>query len=224
MSFSGSGPGAQAPDGCSVELYRRLPYLGEIDFIGSRLPRGARVLELGCGVGRLTRVLLDRGLRVTAVDNSADMLAHCPSGAALIQGDIETLRLQRNFDAVLLASCLVNVPHKQVRKAFLRTARGHLEVAGLLFFERQSVAWLDELATGWTGKLGEIDVTAEEVFRDGDQLAIGLKYQHGDSVWRHRFTQSNLNDEAINRCLAAAGFLEVVWLDQKRRWGAAKAH
>lgn len=223
MAFSGSGPGAQARDGCSVELYRRLPYLGEIDFVGSRLPRGASICELGCAAGRLTNVLLDHGLRVTAVDNSAEMLAHCPGSAQLIQSDIEILRLQRTFDAALLASCLLNVPCRQTRAAFLRTARCHLEVGGLLFFERQSVAWLNELTVGWTNELGEITITAEEVVRDGDQLAICLAYQQRDSVWRHRFTHSTLNDEDINRCLAHAGFLEATWVDQKRRWGTAEA-
>jgi ubiquinone/menaquinone biosynthesis C-methylase UbiE len=35
----------------------------------------ARVLEIGCGTGNLTSVLLDRGATVTAIDCSPDMLA-----------------------------------------------------------------------------------------------------------------------------------------------------
>lgn len=35
---------------------------------------GARVLELGCGMGRFTRLLAERGLRVTAVDLSPTLL------------------------------------------------------------------------------------------------------------------------------------------------------
>jgi len=73
-SFSGSGPGTQARDGCSVELYRRLPYFGELDAVREYLPYGVRVLELGCGTGRLTRKLLEWGTRPTSVDNSPKML------------------------------------------------------------------------------------------------------------------------------------------------------
>jgi len=80
-AFLGSGPGPQARDGCSVELYRSLPYLGEIDCVRPLLYPGSSVLELGCGTGRLTRFLLDLGLRVTAVDNSPEMLLAVPSPA-----------------------------------------------------------------------------------------------------------------------------------------------
>ncbi|MBI1915267.1 MAG: class I SAM-dependent methyltransferase [Planctomycetes bacterium] len=34
-----------------------------------------RVLELGCGTGGITRLLLERGVAVTAVDGSERMLA-----------------------------------------------------------------------------------------------------------------------------------------------------
>jgi SAM-dependent methyltransferase len=39
------------------------------------LARGARVLEIGCGTGQLTRSLLDRGLRVTAVEPGEQLIA-----------------------------------------------------------------------------------------------------------------------------------------------------
>ncbi len=55
-----------------MELYARLPVGSEPDVIvgAVRLRRGARILELGCGVGRMTHALLERGFEVTAVDES----------------------------------------------------------------------------------------------------------------------------------------------------------
>ncbi len=38
------------------------------------IPSGARVLDLPCGTGRLTRILIERGYRVTAADVSEAML------------------------------------------------------------------------------------------------------------------------------------------------------
>jgi ubiquinone/menaquinone biosynthesis C-methylase UbiE len=40
------------------------------------IPAGSRVLDLPCGTGRLTRLLVSRGYRVTGADVSEAMLAH----------------------------------------------------------------------------------------------------------------------------------------------------
>lgn len=96
-----------APDGSPVEVYERLPELGEGEIVVSVLAAGASVLELGCGAGRITRQLVRLGYRVTAVDESPEMLANVLD-AATVQAQIEGLELGRRFDAVLLASNLVN--------------------------------------------------------------------------------------------------------------------
>src|SRR5437879_2327630 len=87
--FSGSGPGERTSDGCSVALYARMPYLGELDDVRPLLTPGTSVLELGAGAGRLTRKLLEWGLNVTAVDNSADMRVYVPGDANRVVSDIE---------------------------------------------------------------------------------------------------------------------------------------
>lgn len=50
------------------------------------LTPGARLLDFGCGVGRLARPLARRGLRVTACDVSPRMLAHCAAYCAGLDG------------------------------------------------------------------------------------------------------------------------------------------
>jgi SAM-dependent methyltransferase len=66
----GSGPGDITPDGCAVDLYRRLPVDNEPDVVVAAAPPPATLLELGCGVGRVTRPLVALGYEVTAVDES----------------------------------------------------------------------------------------------------------------------------------------------------------
>ena len=98
-----------APNGSPVDVYRALPGADEAELIASALPAGASILELGCGTGRVTHELVARGFRVTAVDESAEMLEHV-RGAETVLSRIEELELARTFDAVLLASHFVNAP------------------------------------------------------------------------------------------------------------------
>ncbi len=118
-------------DGCPVELYRLLPATGEPALVHAAVPPGAEILDLGCGAGRLTHPLLELGHPVTAVDNSADMLAHV-HGATTVLADIETLDLDRRFAAVLLASHLVNTPDDRLRGRVEALLRSHRAADGFL--------------------------------------------------------------------------------------------
>jgi hypothetical protein len=42
IRFTGTGPGAHTQDGCSVELYRRLPADGEAEIVDAVVPAGPR--------------------------------------------------------------------------------------------------------------------------------------------------------------------------------------
>src|SRR5262249_25275206 len=144
--FRGEGPGAQTRDGCSVELYRLLPYGGEIGLVGPWL--GTDVLELGCGVGRLTGPLPARGCRGTAGDDSREMLSFVPAAATKVCSSIEMLDLEARFDTVLLASHLINVPSASQRSAFLAACQRHLRAGGNLVFQRHDPDWLDTAKAG----------------------------------------------------------------------------
>ena len=99
IRFRGSGPGPQTLDGCSVEFWKLLPAGAEPSLIASAVPPRGCILELGAGVGRITHPLLELGYRVTAVDNSSEMLAEI-RGATTVLSNIEDLALSTLFDAV----------------------------------------------------------------------------------------------------------------------------
>jgi hypothetical protein len=50
-----------APDGSPIEVYKRLPALGEPELVAAVVPEGATILELGCGAERITRPLVALG-------------------------------------------------------------------------------------------------------------------------------------------------------------------
>jgi SAM-dependent methyltransferase len=201
-----------APDGSPVELYARLPELGEGEIVASVLPAGASVLELGCGTGRITRQLVRFGYRVTAVDESAEMLAHV-RGAETIQARIEELDLGRRFDAVLLAGNLVTAEPVQ-RHAFLETCRRHADFAVV---EGLPLAWSPE--DGET-MLGEV-VSRLHVDRVAGGVVSGeMEYEAAGETWRHPFEMRVFADEAeLATALAEANLRLERWIDA--RWFVA---
>jgi len=132
-------------------LYRDKDYAAEARFVQARLAAhglaGTKILELGCGTGRHAFELHKLGYEVTGVDVSETMVAQAQarlSGieAAAVQapsfqtGDIRTVRLARQFDAVL---SLFHVFSYQTSTADLRaaveTAAQHLRRNGLFLFD-----------------------------------------------------------------------------------------
>jgi SAM-dependent methyltransferase len=187
-----------APDGSPVALYARLPELGEGEIVASVVPAGSSVLELGCGAGRITRQLLRIGYRVTAVDESPEMLAHV-RGAEAVRSSIEELDLGRRFDAVLLASNLVNAAPVQ-RRAFLETCRRHADVV-----------IVEGLPLGWSPEDGETSFGAVRSRLHVDRIESGvvhgeMEYDTAGESWRHSFAMHVFADEAeLGAALAEVG-------------------
>lgn len=217
QTHRGEGRGPHTSDGCAVELYLRVPYYGEVEVIAPSIP-GPDVLELGCAVGRMTRHLLAHGYRVTAVDNSPEMLAHVPEAAMRVCSNIEDLDLGSRFDAVILASSLINTPVEE-RSALLAACYRHLRRAGRLVFERYDPDWLANAKVGPLGAMGAVQMQLDRVERAGEHVEMSLRYRAGADEWVHHFAAVPLDDEQVRACLLEAGFDPPVWID--RRWGWA---
>ncbi len=236
--FSGSGPGARARDGCSVELYRRSRYAGEIEPLRDRLPPGTTVLELGCGTGRLTHRLLELGCEVTGVDNSAEMLAHVSDRVRRVHADIEQLALPERFDVVLLPSGLINHGDGAVRRAFIAAAARHVAPDGELILHAQDAHWLRTASAGDVMQGQDLCIHVAEVARSRDPreplVRMTLRYEavspagsliasetRGE-VWTHAFTVVALTRDSIAALLREGGFDEPEAVDAAGRWLAAR--
>ena len=213
----GTGPGVITPDGCAVELYRLLPPMGEPEIVHAAIPAHADILELGAGAGRVTHALVALGHPVVAVDESAEMLA-CIRGAETVLAKIQRLRLDRRFDAVLLASQLVNVPDRALRRRFLETCRAHVRGQGWVLVQRHEPAWFDEAAEE-ERTTGEITFRLRDLRRPAPGLlAATAEYQAGQRVWTQTFTAERLDDQALAAALAEAGLAVDAYLTGDGSW------
>jgi SAM-dependent methyltransferase len=100
-----------------------------------RIPRGAEVLELGCGAGLPMTAAIARDRRLTGVDISAAQVAlarrNVP-GATFIQADLTTLEIApASLDAVVAFYVLTHVPRDE-HAALLGRIRSWLRPGGVL--------------------------------------------------------------------------------------------
>jgi ubiquinone/menaquinone biosynthesis C-methylase UbiE len=120
-----------------------------IDALG--ITPGTRVLELGCGTGSMTELLVARGADVVAVDGSARMIARARTKAPAAQFEhsrLEDYRTDRKFDQVLFAFVL----HEQSasnRKEMLSAAARFLAPGGCIAVVDHAVPERGVFARAW---------------------------------------------------------------------------
>jgi trans-aconitate methyltransferase len=81
----------------------------------SLLPTRPALVDIGCGSGEpIARHLIDRGVEVTGVDSSPEMMAlfahNFPSYSAQV-ADMRTLSLSRRFDGLLAWNSFFHLSH-----------------------------------------------------------------------------------------------------------------
>jgi SAM-dependent methyltransferase len=169
-----------------VKYYDRIywwkDYGQEVDFLEQALKkhgvRGRRVLEVACGTGSHSKILVGRGYEVTGVDISEDMLRiarnKVKGNARFLRGDMRDLDdvVEGKYDA---AVCLFSSISYNLTKADLRrTIQGlydHVGEPGVLVFD-----------THFTKK-GFVDGhRGEDVFDDGKVMGarMSVSKREGD--------------------------------------------
>ena len=128
---------------------------GEATFVEGLLEPGQRVLDAGCGTGRVARELARRGFDVVGVDNDASMLAQAREAAPelrWVDGDLATLDLGERFDVVVAAGNVVVFLAPGTEAEVLRRMAAHVLPGGLLVSgwrtDRMTRAEYDALAAG----------------------------------------------------------------------------
>lgn len=101
------------------------------------LAPGARVLDLGCGNGVLTRALGERGFEAIGLDASAELLAlahkHCP-GVEFICADATDFALPDPVDAVF-SNAVFHWIERERQRELLRCVHRALKTGGQFVFE-----------------------------------------------------------------------------------------
>jgi SAM-dependent methyltransferase len=206
-----------APDGSPVALYLALPGEDEARLIHEAIPASAHVLELGCGVGRITRPLAALGHAITAVDNSHEMLAMFPSlaGVETILDDIGTLDLGRRFRAVVLVSHMIN---SDDGAALLRAAARHVTDDGVVLVERHEPGWVDAAAPTVTERHGVSFELADVSHPEAGAVAATAVYTVAAVIYRQRFVAYEVDDERLTDLAGQVGLRIAGYAEDDPAW------
>lgn len=184
--------------GRAADIYERARpgYPGEaLDWL---LPAGSpRVLDLGAGTGKLTRLLAERGLDVAAVEPSDGMLEELRRqlpDVPVDRGAAEQLPFEdASFDAVIAAQSWhwVDVPRASAEVARVLRPGGRL---GLVWNTRdERVAWVAELSRILERGVSHMDSANPEIGRPFGQI------EYFTTEWSSPITGSGLIELVASR-------------------------
>jgi len=138
----------------------------EMEFLLGKVTAGERVLDMGCGTGRFTVPLAQRGAQVTGLDLSEAMLAVASSKlderglrADMRQGDMACLPFSDgSFDTVTSMLALMHIPLKDRPAVFCEVSRVLKPGGRMLLCVKNSV--FERLFKG--DRFASVDVTDVE--------------------------------------------------------------
>ncbi|GAA3356603.1 class I SAM-dependent methyltransferase [Saccharopolyspora gregorii] len=164
---------------------------GEARLVDAMVPRGARVLDAGCGPGRVGAALAAAGHRVVGVDVDPTLIAAAEQDhpgprwlvADLAELDLPARGIDEPFDAIVCAGNVLAFLAPATRREVLRRFRAHLAPEG-------------RVAAGFGAGRG---YGFDEFF--ADVAAAGLEVDLALSTWDVRpFTSDSEFVVALLRC------------------------
>jgi trans-aconitate methyltransferase len=132
---------------------------GEARLVDAMLPRGSRVLDAGCGPGRVGGALHRAGHDVTGVDGDPVLVAAAETdhpGPRWLVGDLTSFDLGETYDAIVCAGNVITFVEPDRRRAALTRLLAHLAPGGRMaigFGDHRGYGFADfrtdAAATGW---------------------------------------------------------------------------
>jgi SAM-dependent methyltransferase len=183
-----------------------------VEWICSLLPRGAKLLDIGCGPGLYTKRLSERGLRVTGLDFSERSIAYAKANDAkseYVMQDYLEMEYKNIFDMVTLIWCDYGALIPEDRHNLLDRVYRALKPGGLFLFDVFTPWW----------NFGQKESTSWEICEQGGfwspnpHICLNAQYYYGESIgmsrtvivedgnirsfniWNTSFTKKSLSEE-----------------------------
>jgi SAM-dependent methyltransferase len=113
----------------------------EIEYLKKVLPRGLRVIDIGCGAGYATKQLAPLAGSILGADFSPGMIERAlgsgeppPANASFEVADVLSLEFEEPFDVAFTIRCLINLPDWEAQKRALANIAHIVKPGGLYIF------------------------------------------------------------------------------------------
>ncbi|MBB5785957.1 class I SAM-dependent methyltransferase [Jiangella mangrovi] len=180
-----------------IERFRKLAadgadLTGEARLVDAMLPRGARVLDAGCGTGRIAAALHARGHIVVGVDVDPALIEAARTdypGPRYLVADLSELDLGETFDAAVLAGNVMVFLAPDTETEVLRRVGAHVVPDGFVvagFHVNRHLALAD-----FDAAVHEAGLRLEHRFATWDLRAWHDDADFAVSVLRHRAGRSS---------------------------------
>jgi SAM-dependent methyltransferase len=172
-------------------------------------------VDVGCGTGRHTAFLAERGFSVVGIDASAAMLevarARSPSDATFVVGNLFSWRPPVPVDGVLCRGVLNDITEEDERQRAVDSLFSMLRDGGLLVL---SVREIEKTRVRY-GREPVVTRSEEGVFFRterrflGDVVAVDETLSSSDARADHRFEMKPWSLSEVDERAAQAGFTRV---------------
>ncbi|MBW4569108.1 MAG: class I SAM-dependent methyltransferase [Tolypothrix carrinoi HA7290-LM1] len=113
------------------------------------LPKGADILDLGCGSAQFVQQLHIRGYQATGLDASKELLEYARKNAPeseFILGDVREFKLPPSFDGVFSKDVLLFILNIEELTAVFQNVYAAMRDNGIFVFTIPITDWLHEIA------------------------------------------------------------------------------
>ncbi len=172
-----------------VTTYYDRPLGPELEEVIHYLPKRAKVLDLGCGMGRASIALAERDCRVTAVDSSIVAIERLRAEAGrrglsldILNMDVRDLKLEGSYD-LIIAHGIFQFLSREEWTVLLGSVQGHTGPGGT------------NLVAVFTDRVPlplEIAKIVKGLFREGELFEL---YRGWDLLHRESFVKEEIGKE-----------------------------
>ena len=192
-------------------------------YVFPRWPVCARVLDLCCGTGDLSRLLAGRGFRVTGIDGSAEMLNYARErvpAAEFFHEDARLFHLENTFEgAASTFDSMNHILEIEELEVVFRNVQRALNEGGLFVFDMNMEECFQTL---WRGVDSTVDETSATITRGSYDASSKLgcaavtTFRLEDGQWLRSdvsVVERCYSPEEVKDALVSAGFHEVEMQD-----------